>query len=676
MSIVVINLSPQPGADQTHRAKMSAEECLEQMKRHHTHYNTERTCDNDHHTDVSDSIDNTAVNLFSGAEVASRFAKSAATQLQDHELSALTAFFRKTHHHAKPNVKQLLRENLQEFYQAEMLLSGQDQSRLTAPSGAEDAKLGLILHIQSRDGCVPPFWDPSSATIQMLEGKGLNDQMLFGYDWHWRAESLNDRHDPNCSTRWWSKPLRQLHDEFSMDVLRMLPLPFVVIFGSCPQKSFRRLSGHKLKLVEVTLMPPDGKLQFLLDFNSRDGSLSRIYCLLNHPAAIFYAKASLLRTISLCLDSGLNFILWLLGSQHEPTYFFRKATLCHYTRWQPFGLERGLKGAPLAELHAYRRQERREERRLTVHDYSATFLAWTRNYLGQDPAELLDQEVSIVSAIQEKINQKLRDKIHQRTALKKAAQSTSTSTASTATSSNSTQPDREIQKLSCPSFTPEEIAWAAGWLSNLDVGTSEDVDEASPFVHLTPHELLALQYELAIAEALHIRRLLNIDPSWDKARTEKRIHALKNNLRVKEFSIRKSYGVSLRPRPAGSKKDVNPGQVHEGINTKQNHAENEQQDIPIESRRTRERNPNEIRRRLVEGATFDCRNGKIVIHCGLFVYIPRDASPTGILVKCHLLPEGDRHGNPFATDALLQDPAIRLGVEVKCRSNLDGLMKT
>ena len=55
---------------------------------------------------------------------------------------------------------------LQTCYEAEVQESGVDRSQLTCPLGPEDANLGLIMHCQSKDGEVGPFWDTTNASIQ------------------------------------------------------------------------------------------------------------------------------------------------------------------------------------------------------------------------------------------------------------------------------------------------------------------------------------------------------------------------------------------------------------------------------------------------------------------------------------------------------------------------------
>ncbi|GAP84132.2 hypothetical protein SAMD00023353_0600850 [Rosellinia necatrix] len=131
----------------------------------------------------------------------------------------------------------------QHFSQAKLLLGvlrrqpppNWDSMDLPIASGRENSDLGLILHVASHDGQHVAFWDPESPTIQLLHGKGLDDGAHFGYDWHWRAECSDDRRKPQCTTTRWSKELKRFHDEFSADVAKILPLPFLIVAGDGSQ---------------------------------------------------------------------------------------------------------------------------------------------------------------------------------------------------------------------------------------------------------------------------------------------------------------------------------------------------------------------------------------------------------------------------------------------------------
>ena len=116
--------------------------------------------------------------------------------------------------------------------------------------------------MQSRDDQIAGFWDRESATIQLLDGKGVADDKIFGYDWHWRAEEASDRHNPRCPATAWNKPLRNLHDGLSIGIMDLLPLPFVIIGGGCARRNFEKIVNGHFRAVEMDLIPPDGKLKF------------------------------------------------------------------------------------------------------------------------------------------------------------------------------------------------------------------------------------------------------------------------------------------------------------------------------------------------------------------------------------------------------------------------------
>ena len=94
--------------------------------------------------------------------------------------------------------------------------------------------------------------------------------------------------------------------------------------------------------------------------------------------------------------------------EYDCTFFLRKATACHYTRFGSSGLDRGMKGALLAELHGYRRQEAAAQRRLSPHEHALEFLSWTKNFLDEDPTVIYDRGLPITSTIQQTISAKIR----------------------------------------------------------------------------------------------------------------------------------------------------------------------------------------------------------------------------------------------------------------------------
>lgn len=267
-----------------------------------------------------------------------------------------------------------------------------------------------------------------------------------------------------------------------MNSLQMLPKScrcrfFLIVAGVCPANSYTKFLDKSAKFVEVIISPPDGKIKFFLEFDTEGRCLKRITLIIDHPAAIFYAKPALIREITMRLDAGLNMILWLLGKKYTLDYFLRKGSICHYTRWTPNGFEHGLKGAPLAELHAHRKQETNSGKHLKISCYSALFLEWAASYLGEDPNSILQRGLSLANAIQEKISAKIRHKSRIRTQKLAGRCLNDHDSGSTEAPSSSPISDQSRQlssqrqatenseSVTLSSFSPEEIMQALQWLT-------------------------------------------------------------------------------------------------------------------------------------------------------------------------------------------------------------------
>ena len=72
--------------------------------------------------------------------------------------------------------------------------------------------------------------------------------------------------------------------------------------------------------------------------------------------------------------------------------------------------------------------------------------------------------------------------------------------------------------------------------------------EESPYACLDPSSLLALEYETAAAEALYTYRVGNLNPNLEDPERKRLIHSTQNALRVKTHSVRKHYGIAIKPR--------------------------------------------------------------------------------------------------------------------------------
>ncbi|KAJ8131857.1 hypothetical protein O1611_g1768 [Lasiodiplodia mahajangana] len=550
---------------------------------------------------------------------------------------------------------------LEAFYAAETSLSNQDRTRLTIASGRENSDIGLILHVA--------FWDPESPTIQLLHGKGLGDEALFGYDWHWRAECSDDRRKPQY-------------------VAKILPLPFLIVAGVCPANSYTKFLDKSAKFVEVIISPPDGKIKFCLEFDTE--------------AAIFYAKPALIHEITMRLDAGLNMILWLLGKKYTVDYFIRKGSICQYTRWTPNGFERGLKGAPLTELHAHRKQETNSGKHLKISCYSAPFLEWTASYLGEDPNSILQRGLSLANAIQDEISAKISHKSRIRT--QKLAgrclndhDSGSTEAPSSAPISDQSrqqssqrQATENSESVTSSSFSSEEIMQALQWLTQTIEKGKEYADWSSPFAQLSPHQLLSMEREMAVAEALFTLRRQNINEALDENERDKKISNMENALRVKLHSVRKKYGVVIKPRrckhataSTDPAKLMNPTTLqtvyasHHSSALSDGNSPTPGNVVPRARRKLQD-----WRETLLQDETFQisgARRDRMRIHLPfkLDVKIPAAADPLAVFLQCHLVQDGSQHHtNYFATDALFGDPARRLGIQIRYQELETSLRET
>lgn len=94
------------------------------------------------------------------------------------------------------------------------------------------------------------------------------------------------------------------------------------------------------------------------------------------------------------IDAGMNFILWLIGKDYNPTSFVNRysgSRLCF------------VHTAPLPEMWGYVRKEAVEGKKLRLEDYSPSFLSWVCRYIGHDPALVLATGASLAGTAAKKI---------------------------------------------------------------------------------------------------------------------------------------------------------------------------------------------------------------------------------------------------------------------------------
>ena len=110
---------------------------------------------------------------------------------------------------------------------------------------------------------------------------------------------------------------------------------------------------------------------------------------MDHPSASFFRPNSFVQR-SICQDAPLNFVLRLTGKKNSLSTF---TTIQRQHR-------RGVPGsAPLKELWRYVQMEKKMDRRLEKQEYEQMFLAWAREFLKKDPAEVLKGGYSIEGTI-------------------------------------------------------------------------------------------------------------------------------------------------------------------------------------------------------------------------------------------------------------------------------------
>ncbi len=76
--------------------------------------------------------------------------------------------------------------------------------------------------------------------------------------------------------------MREFHNQFSSDLLEMLPLPFVITASSCTRDNLRKYLPKTAISLEIELAAPTNVLRFDLDFRI-DGTLRRIILHVPHP---------------------------------------------------------------------------------------------------------------------------------------------------------------------------------------------------------------------------------------------------------------------------------------------------------------------------------------------------------------------------------------------------------
>ncbi|KAL6718105.1 hypothetical protein ACLMJK_004191 [Lecanora helva] len=340
-----------------------------------------------------------APSAVSALQIARKFAAKASNRLSQQQIHQLIQFLRGPARDKAQNMESLeqsLARKVEEFHSTEVESSGEGRDKLAHPGGPADANLGLILHVQCEDDVRGGFWDSRSATISLLNEKGIHETFAFGYDWHWRAQGRFHR-NARCPALAWSPQLREFHNQFSSDLLEMLPLPFVITASSCARDNLREYLPKTAVSLEIELAASAIVLRFDLDIKT-DGTLRRIILHLPHPTAGFFTSRKNRESMAIQIDAGMNFMLWLMGKDYNPTSFTNR-----YSGSRP----RFVHTAPLSEMWGYVRKEAVEGKPLRLEDYSPSFLSWVYRYIGHDPALVIATGASLAGTAAKKAVQRI-----------------------------------------------------------------------------------------------------------------------------------------------------------------------------------------------------------------------------------------------------------------------------
>lgn len=259
--------------------------------------------------------------------------------------------------------------DLEKFYKEEVDLSEESSDRLEEPSGSPNNLLGLVMHHKSNEGATGSFWNLENESIQLLVAKGLSEEFIFGFDWHWRAGPPFAQQEGKCLTSKWGRSLRELHDNLSREVLSNLSLPFLIVAGACAKAGYCKTSrNHRnIKLMFTAMSSIDFDLEF------RDGALKRIVAHIAHPASFFIRFTP---ESHIPFDASLNLFLWLLGLPYRPHSFKEQRLDCPSRKGGR---------APVEEISHYLKIERSEGKTLEIKDYYPAFVSWSEHYLKTNP---------------------------------------------------------------------------------------------------------------------------------------------------------------------------------------------------------------------------------------------------------------------------------------------------
>ncbi|KAL8987685.1 MAG: hypothetical protein Q9177_003132 [Variospora cf. flavescens] len=573
----------------------------------------------------------------SGQDIARLFADQVGQTLDAAEFKMLLDFLNKPPtilplEHLHNTVSALL----QEFHNAEIQESGEPLDRLATPSGPESAPLGLVLHVQTKKGKAGEFWDSENSSIQTLEKKGLSSASIYAFDWHWRAEE-SARNRGSCSTRQWSEKLLSLHNSMSFHLLEFLPLPFLIVAGSCAKAGYRRTLSKRSKRIGLAVKPYS-IIEFDLDF--RNDGLRRISAYMDHPAACFYRPKYAIQN-AICQDAVVNFFLWLIHSKSSRT------TFSDLQRSHPNG---ALRKAPLKEMWQYLKMEKDQNRNLKQQEYELGFLTWARRFLEEDLVGILEQGGSIAEAVSKKINKRLSAAIANRTSTPERK-------------SRFARQNREILKAYY------KIQYRESWhgaivkidkSGTLRIFVSTDQRALAISLGKRVFQKIKAYGEPTTIEFAKIGIALKVGEHIVQARSRQMLSRLKGGTAwVKQLDREVEH---LETQTFASSEDTSQSMTPENGDSAITQQETGVSEAVIGG---------DLRHRLLSNALFHCskwphgsKAGRVYFR-GVAIYVPKQAEVCkGVRVLRDLSAENVSHSTPCAIDATEEDPARRLGIRV------------
>ena len=600
-----------------------------------------------------------APSAVSALQIARKFAAKASNRLSQQQLHQLIQFLQGPARDKAQNIESLeqsLARKVEEFHYTEVESSGEGRDKLAHPGGPADANLGLILHVQCEDDVRGGFCDSRSATMSLLNEKGIHETFAFGYDWHWRSQGRFHR-KARCPALAWSPQLREFHNQFSSDLLEMLPLPFVITASSCARDNLRKYLPKTAVSLEIELAASTIVLRFDLDIKT-DGTLRRIILHLPHPTAGFFTSIKNRESMAIQIDAGMNFMLWLMGKDYNPTTFTNR-----YAGSRP----RFVQTAPLSEMWGYVRKEAIDGKTLRLEDYSPSFLSWVHRYIGHDPALVIATGASLARTASKKVVQR----IHKRSQ----------------SSPPSTHHRPPVDELDIP--IPLDDSYGVNEEEKL-LTTEVEADSEKAGEPPTCNGSIVKVYKngrVIISDAG-----FHLEFRFSKAQAEKildsgstpRIYFLPADIEIR-LNEEVVYTKPIE-RLLGSMQGAEwlsqlivEREALQAKPYKDEHTEAEPQgDLGVVSHAhhgTTWKN-GELKRRLLQGDNFHCTQmknhgtyvGNTVAVRGLKMYIPMKANPQTVWIRADLVPEGTYHPHECINGGEADDPAHRLSIQIKYRT--------